>query len=204
MSTRTIGVAIAIPEPWGPELQARREEFGDPLAHAIPTHVTLLPPTELSDETLLSVDYHLRWVAERESPFDIHLRGTATFRPVSPVVFVQLAKGISECERLEAKVRSGPLARPLSFPYHPHVTVAHHVPEEALDRAFDTLSSYDARFSVWGFSLYEHGPDGMWRPQRDYAFGRGAPGPPEAGRVTGPTSSRLGQVPPRTVGSTGW
>jgi 2'-5' RNA ligase len=197
--TRTIGVAIPIPEPWGSELQARREKYGDPLAHAIPTHVTLLPPTELAADTLIAVDYHLRWIAEREQPFDLHLRGTATFRPVSPVVFVQLAKGISDCERLESKVRSGPLARQLGFPYHPHVTVAHHVPEEALDLAFDDLATYDARFSVWGFSLYEHGPDGMWRPQRDYAFGRGAPGPQEAG-----DEQPLGQVPPRTVGSSGW
>lgn len=186
-ATRTIGVAIAIPEPWGAQLQRRREDFGDPLAHAIPTHVTLLPPMELPAEALVDVDYHLRWIAEREKPFDIHLRGTATFRPLSPVVFVQLARGIADCERLEGKVRSGPLHRRLNFHYHPHVTVAHHVPEEALDRAFEELSSYDARFSVWGFSLYEHGPDGLWRPQRDYAFGRGAPGPsePVPGRLVG-------------------
>ncbi|WP_341351068.1 hypothetical protein [Nocardioides convexus] len=29
----------------------------------------------------------------------MHLRGTATFRPVSPVVFVSLAEGISQCEQ---------------------------------------------------------------------------------------------------------
>ena len=34
-------------------------------------------------------------------------------------------------------MRSGPLERELKFPYHPHVTVAHDLPEEALDRAFD-------------------------------------------------------------------
>ena len=67
------------------------------------------------------------------------------------------------------------------------MTVAHHVPEEALDRAYDELATYEARFSVWGFSLYEHGPDGVWRPQRDYVLGRELPGPglPEGGLLSG-------------------
>ena len=41
----TIGVAIEVPDPHGPELQRWRADFGDPLADAIPAHVTLLPPT---------------------------------------------------------------------------------------------------------------------------------------------------------------
>ncbi len=174
---RTIGVAIAIPEPWGSELQQRRARFGESLAHAIPTHVTLLPPTQVDSGELPEVDSHLRAIAADESPFAMRLRGTATFRPVSPVVFVQLAQGISDCERIEERVRSGPLARGLTFNYHPHVTVAHDLPGAVLDRAFDDLADYDATFDVWGFSLYEHGPDGVWRPQRDYSFGSGIPGP---------------------------
>ncbi|MGH8969678.1 MAG: 2'-5' RNA ligase family protein [Actinomycetes bacterium] len=174
---RTVGVAIAIPEPHGSDLQAYRESYGDPLATAIPTHVTLLPPTQVHDADLPAVEEHLRKVAKAEQPFEVHLRGTGTFRPVSPVVFVQLARGIADCERVEAQVRSGPLSRELSFYYHPHVTVAHDLPEQVLDRADSELESYDARFPVWGFSLYEHGPDGVWRPQRDFPFGRSLPGP---------------------------
>ena len=174
-SPRTIGVAISIPEPHGSQLQAYRQSYGDELAEAIPTHVTLLPPTVVQTVDLPDVDEHLRKVALAEQPFDVHLRGTGTFRPVSPVVFVQLARGIGDCERVEAQVRSGPLARELSFYYHPHVTVAHDLPEDVLDRAFTELAGYDARFPVWGFSLYEHGRDGVWRPQRDYPFGRPKP-----------------------------
>ena len=51
--------------------------------------------------------------------------------------------------------------------------------DDALDRAVDELADYDAAFDVWGFSLYEHGADHVWRPQRDYAFGRPLPGPVE-------------------------
>jgi len=177
VGVRTIGVAIAIPDPYGSELQAWREKFGDPLALAIPTHITLLPPTEVADCELAGIEEQLRSVAELERPFEIHLRGTATFRPVSPVVFVRLASGISDCERVEAHVRSGLLGREIKFNYHPHVTVAHDLPDDLLDRAFQTLGDYEARFQVWGFSLYEHGQDAVWRPQRDFCFGRPLPGP---------------------------
>lgn len=177
---RTIGVAIAIPAPWGGVLQRWRESFGDQLAHAIPTHVTLLPPTQLTQDALDTAEVHLRDVARSEQPFDLFLRGTGTFRPLSPVVFVQVAEGVTDCERVEAKVRSGPLRRELAFPYHPHVTVAHDLPETTLDRAFGELSVFEAAFTVWGFSLYEHGTDGVWRPQRDFPFGCFAPGPQPA------------------------
>jgi 2'-5' RNA ligase len=170
---RTIGVAIPIPDPYGLELQRARQSFGDPLARSIPTHITLVPPVRVAGAALAEIESHLRAVAADERPFPILLRGTGTFRPISPVVFVALAIGISECENLESRVRRGPLHRTPDFPYHPHVTIAHHLSDDLLDRAFKELSGYEAEFPVWGFSLYEHGLDGVWRPQRDFAFGAG-------------------------------
>ncbi|MEV0664478.1 2'-5' RNA ligase family protein [Actinomadura luteofluorescens] len=184
---RTIGVAIPIPDPYGAFLQARRASFGDPLAHAIPTHITLLPPTEVPESEVDAIEGHLRGVASTETPFPIRLRGSGTFRPVSPVVFVALAEGIGGCERVQAKVLTGPLARPLPFPYHPHVTIAHHLPESVMDQAFKELAGYSADFEAWGFSLYEHGRDGVWRPQCDFIFGDGA--------VPSPGGSRGGPAP---------
>jgi len=171
VTPRTIGVAIAIPEPYGGELQRIRAGYGDELAGSIPSHITLLPPTEVDAEDLDDIEKHLRTIAESEALFEIRLRGTGTFRPVSPVVFISVVLGISDCERVEAQVRSGPLARTVTFPYHPHVTIAHDLPEEDLQWAFDEMAGYDVRFGVWGFSLYEHGPDGLWRPQRDFPLG---------------------------------
>jgi 2'-5' RNA ligase len=178
---REIGVAIGIPEPYTSELQGWRERLGDPNAAQIPPHVTLLPPTSLRSDDLDEVESHLQAVASRHGVFTMHLRGSSTFRPISPVVFVPLVQGIGECERLEADVRSGPLLRDVRFPYHPHVTVAHEVPDDVLDRAFAELAGYDARFQVWGFTMFEKGKDAVWRPQRDFPFATPLPGPvPEA------------------------
>lgn len=174
---RTIGVAIAIPEPYGSELQRWRALLGDPWADKIPTHVTLLPPTKVDGEAMAGIEQHLLAVAESSLPFPMRLRGTATFRPVSPVVFVALSEGISSCERLAERVRSGPLDRELAFPYHPHVTIAHDLPDPLLDKAYESLEGYECAFTVQAFSLFEHGTDGVWRPQRDFALGGPLPGP---------------------------
>ena len=170
----TIGVAIAVPQPFATELQGLRESFGDPLASAIPTHVTLLPPTAVPSSSMDDVRRHLADVSADNSPFGMRLRGSGTFRPVSPVVFVQVAEGLVECEQVERGVRSGVLHRESAFYYHPHVTVAHDLPDPVLDRAFEALRDYEAVFEVESFSLYRHGADGVWRPQHEYVFGRPA------------------------------
>lgn len=164
----TIGVAVAIPEPWGQELQDYRESVGDRSASLIPTHITLVPPTELTDEELAGVETHLAAVAGERPPFRVHLRGTGTFRPVSDVVFVSLAEGIAHCEQLAAAVRRGPLDVDLCYPYHPHVTVAHDVEAANLDRAFEELAGFECAFDVDAFHLYVHDEVEGWRPDRSF------------------------------------
>ncbi|MGW1604270.1 2'-5' RNA ligase family protein [Streptomyces eurythermus] len=173
MGTVTIGVSIAVPEPHGSLLQERRAGFGDAAAHGIPTHVTLLPPTEVDEADLPAVDAHLAEVAAAGRPFPMRLSGTGTFRPLSPVVYVRVVAGAEECTRLQQRIReaSGPVARELLFPYHPHVTVAHGIEEAAMDRAFEELADYEAEWPCTGFALYEQGADGVWRKLREYTFG---------------------------------
>jgi 2'-5' RNA ligase len=165
-----IGVSIAVPAPFAGELQRLRASFGDPKAELIPAHVTLLPPTEIADDEVPQIHHHLECVAASLRPFAMMLRSTGTFRPVSPVVFVQVAGGISQCEQIEQAIRTGPLERDVPFYYHPHVTVAHHVDDTAMDRAFHELASYECSFEVGAFQLYEHGDDLVWRAVRTFDF----------------------------------
>lgn len=164
----TIGVAVAIPEPWATELQDYRTAVGDTTAAMIPTHITLVPPTDVTDDDLTEIEKHLADVAGETEGFCVHLRGTGTFRPVSPVVFVTLVEGISQCEQLAAAVRRGPLDVEISFPYHPHVTVAHHLADDLLDRAFEELAGFDCTFDVDDFHLYVHDEKIGWQPTREF------------------------------------
>jgi 2'-5' RNA ligase len=171
--TIRIGVAVGVPEPWGIVLDRARSEAGDPLAALIPSHVTLLGPTDIDPAALPAIEAHLASVAAKGAPFAVRLRGTGTFRPVTEVVFVAIAAGISEFELLAAAVRDGPLERELHFPYHPHVTVAHDIPTPALDAVFERLADFSAAFEVDHFTLYVHGADGRWRPVRDFPLAGG-------------------------------
>ncbi|MEW1779161.1 2'-5' RNA ligase family protein [Streptomyces sp. NPDC086777] len=184
MGTVTIGVSIAVPEPHGSLLQERRAGFGDAAAHGIPTHVTLLPPTEIGSAELPTVEAYLGEVAAIGRPFPMRLCGTGTFRPLSPVVYVRVVQGADDCAWLQQQVRdaSGPLDRELQFPYHPHVTVAHGIDEAAMDRAFAELADFEAGWPCMGFALYEQGADGVWRKLREYVFG-GPVVPPQVGHA---------------------
>lgn len=182
MGTVTIGVSIAVPEPHGSELQQLRAGFGDAAAQGIPTHVTLLPPTEVDACELPAIEAHLAELAAVGRPFPMRLSGTGSFRPLSPVVYVRVVAGAEACARLQKQVRdaSGPVSRDLLFPYHPHVTVAHGIDEAGMDRAYEELAGYEAEWACLGFALYEQGPDGIWRKLREFAFG-GSVVPPQAG-----------------------
>jgi len=169
----TIGVSIPIPSPHGEFLQERRAAFGDRSAWQIPAHITLLPPSEVDDGGYAAFREHCAKVAAQHGPFRVVLRGTGTFRPVSDVVFIQVAQGVSACEGLEFDLRSGPVQRELDFNYHPHVTVAHNVPPSDLNRAFDELADYSVDFHVTSFHLYELGEDDVWRPVHEFELSGG-------------------------------
>jgi 2'-5' RNA ligase len=170
--TTQIGVAVDIPEPWGSMLTRRRAEAGDPLAADIPAHVTLLGPTEIPLDAMPVVEAHLATVAAAHLPFSLHLRGTGTFRPVTQVVFVAVAAGISECELLAEAISAAPeLHREARFPYHPHVTVAQDVAPEALDQVYEDLADFSAIFEVDAFTLFSHSGQTRWQPRRDFRLG---------------------------------
>ena len=166
----SLGVILGFPPGIAEELQRWRASFGDPMATVIPAHITLVTTTPTDDWE--AARDHVREVARTQAPFMVTIAGTGSFRPVSPVVFINVAEGFEECVELHEKLQTGPLARDLAFPYHPHVTIAQDVPAEALDAAFDDLAGFSAKFGVPAFTLFSHGGEGPWRRRRDYPLGR--------------------------------
>jgi 2'-5' RNA ligase len=164
-----IGVAVDIPEPWGGTLTRRRAAAGDPVAAYVPAHLTLLGPTEIAPKALLTIERQLAAVAAAHPAYALHLRGTGTFRPLTEVVFVAVAAGISECEQLAAAIGDATqLPRNQRFPYHPHVTVAQDVPPDELDKVYEDLADFSAKFEVDRFTLFEHTTDGRWQARCDF------------------------------------
>ena len=169
----TIGVAIAIPEPWASQLQDYRASIGDTTAEKIPTHITLVPPTELDDRA--EVDAHLADVAAGHEGVR---RAPARDRHLPP----GLPGRLRDARRGHLPVRAAGRRRPprparrrsSTFPYHPHVTIAHHLGDPELDRAFEELSAFECSFPVTDFHLYVHDDEVGWQPDRSFAL-RSAP-----------------------------
>ena len=169
----TMGVAIAIPEPFGSELRQRRASFGDPMAETVPSHVTLMPPTEVTVAEFDGVCGALQGAASSLTPFSMRLRGTGTFRPVSPVVFIAVSQGISYTAILAKAVRTTLESPEPEFPFHPHVTIAHNLDDDALDRANDELAAFECAFQVDSFHLYVREGENGWAPRHEFLLGPG-------------------------------
>lgn len=169
LSGSCVGITIPIPEPLAGNLESWRASFGDPMAAIVPPHITLITTTPAFDwDTTID---HVRAVAREQQAYDVRLRSTGSFRPVSPVVFLKLEEGFDECVQLHSKLRTGPLERDLEFPFHPHVTVAHDVSEAGLDAAVEELHAFEASFEVRSMGLYKHEPSGLWTLREELHFG---------------------------------
>ncbi|MFJ5694435.1 2'-5' RNA ligase family protein [Arthrobacter sp. NPDC093125] len=165
----SLGVILGFPPGIAEELQRWRASFGDPMATVIPAHITLVTTTPTDDWE--AARDHVREVARTQAPFMVTIAGTGSFRPVSPVVFINVEEGFEECVELHEKLQAGPLARDLPFAYHPHVTIAHDVAPESLDEAETVLKDYRATFPVVSMGLYEHDSDGIWQLREELDFG---------------------------------
>lgn len=167
---RTVGVVLVVPDPIGSDVAAARAAVGDELGEAIPTHITLLPPTRITESERAVLDEHLRAVAAARGPVRIALDGSDTFRPVSDVVFLSVGGGAQDCVDLHAEVCGGPVPSPSPFAFHPHITLAHDLDAAVLDRVAATYADVATAFVVAEMCLYELDPGSGWRVRHRYPF----------------------------------
>jgi 2'-5' RNA ligase len=131
---------------------------------------------QVTEDGLDDLAARLEHVAARTAPFEVTLQGTGTFRPVSPVVFVAVSRGIAEAGVLAADLRAALDAPEPLFPFHPHVTVAHHLDDAALDHAYATLEDFGCDFDVTEVALYLHREGEGWSTHRTFALEGPRPG----------------------------
>jgi len=95
---------------------------------------------------------------------------------VTQTSFVAVEGGSAECAVLAQAVRSGPLRRRLPFPYHPHVTLAVELSDEAHDQAEAELRDFSFDFTVRVIERYELTDHGVWESVAAFEL----KGPPSA------------------------
>jgi GNAT superfamily N-acetyltransferase len=97
-----------------------------------------------------------------------------SFLPVNPVLFLDVGGELGRLRDLRDAVFAGPLERPLSWPWVPHVTVADGIAGAKVEAAVAVLDAYAVVVGVDRVVLLEEQLGRVWRPVADAEFGRPA------------------------------
>lgn len=149
-------------------MNALRRATGDGTYGRVPAHITLVPPVNVREDRWAAALAVLRAAAAATRPFTLDLGPPTTFLPANPVLFLPvLGDGVPWLESLRSRVFTEPLARPLSWPFVPHVTLADEADPERIAAAQVALSSFGARMPVDRVCLLQEGAGRVWGPVAD-------------------------------------
>jgi 2'-5' RNA ligase len=169
---RRLGVVLLVPPPHAVEIDGLRRALGDGALGRIPPHLTLVPPVNVRDEDVPAAIEVLRAAAaDVDGPLSVRLGPAATFAPVNPVVYLEVEG--DDVQRLRDAVFVPPLERPLTWPFHPHVTLADEVTSvDRIDAAVAALADYVVDVTFEGIALLEEGEGRTWSPIAEVPFER--------------------------------
>lgn len=170
MSRMRLGVALLIPPPLDREVDALRRAVGDGALGRVPSHVTLVPPVNVRSERLEEAVAVLRRAAAATRPFTVVLGAPATFLPDNPVLYLPVTDGAEAVTDLRDRVFVEPLARQLTWPFVPHVTIADDAPPQRISAAQTALDAYAAVVTFDRVHLLQEHPGRVWAPLADVAF----------------------------------
>ena len=166
-----LGVALLIPPPLAGELDALRRAVGDGTYGRVPVHLTLVPPVNVNRDRFEDALRVLRRAASEFRPFTVRLGSPATFLPANPVLYLPLVgHGRAAVFALRERVFQEPLARPLSWPFVPHVTLADEADPERISAAELALADLSAEVTFERVHLLQETPGRVWEPVADAPF----------------------------------
>lgn len=171
-----MGAALLVDHPTGLEVDGLRRALGDRSLKTIPVHITLVPPVNVRETDFPRALAVLRDAASTVSgPFELTLGPPASFLPDNPVCYLTVGGDRSALRSLRTvrdTVFAEPLARKLSWPWVPHVTILDGGESETIEAALSCLGSYKVTATFDRLVLLELGPDRSWRPRADALLGR--------------------------------
>src|SRR5688572_30601860 len=85
--------------------QLRRETY--PEHGHLPAHVTILPPRPIESNEEEAIEA-LEELCGEVQPFEIEMGQVATFLPITPTVFIQVAHGAYRIRELHDRLNTGP------------------------------------------------------------------------------------------------
>ena len=167
-----LGVALLVPAPLDAEVDGLRRALGDGTLGRMPAHLTLVPPVNVREDRLREALAVLRNAAAATLPFTVTLGPPATFLPDSPTLYlpVEGLPGEGDVRLLRDRVFADPLARSLTWPFVPHVTLADEATPDRIAAALDALADYRVGVTFRRVHLLREGPGRVWEPIADAPF----------------------------------
>lgn len=165
-----LGVALLIPPPLVHEVDALRKALGDIGLGRIPAHLTLVPPANVPAERWDDALRLLAAAADSTDPFTVRLGPPQSFLPVSPTLYLPVDEGTRvPIDALRTLVLRGPLERPLTWPFVPHVTIGDEIPHARIEAAVAALEAYSAEVTFRSVHLLQ-GTGRVWGPVAEAPF----------------------------------
>ena len=169
---RRLGVVLAVPDPIATEIDGMRRALGQEVGRIAP-HITLVPPVNVRDDRLDAALDAVRTAAAAAgtAPLVLTLGPPATFLPANPVVYLDIRGDGGARQALHAlrdRVFVPPLARALTWPFVPHVTLAEEAAPERIAAALEALASYECEVQFDRVHVLEEVPGRRWEVLADY------------------------------------
>ena len=163
-----LGVALVMPPPLDREVDTLRRATGDGTYGRVPPHCTLVPPVNVRADRLADALAVLRAAAGASRPIQARLGAPTTFLPDNPVLYLPIEAGAAAVDALRQRVFQDPLARPLTWPFVPHVTVADEADPVRIAAAQVALCDYRSEVTFDRVHLLQEGPGRVWAPIADF------------------------------------
>jgi len=134
--TPLLYAAIAyVRSPVGIFVEQLRRELHPAHTHA-DAHLTILPPRLLCGTEQQAVET-MTEVCHATAPFDVTMGDVETFSPLTPTVFLRVAKGAYRMRELRDRLNLGALCYQEPWPYMPHLTIVKADTDDEVPKALE-------------------------------------------------------------------
>ena len=144
MNGLVYAVIAYVRSPVGILVEELRRELHPAHTHA-DAHLTILPPRPLRGTEQHALEL-LAEVAHSTTPFEVSMNEVETFVPVTPTVFLRVARGAYRMRELRDKLNRDVLGFSEPWPYMPHLTIAK---MDTIDEAGRLLAAARERWKAY-------------------------------------------------------